>query len=73
MVDFCERRAVNVEDFVEHVASINAQNGAKITEEFESLVIDAPFTQHAAKLLHNKVKNRYKNVIPCEFSAVPFI
>ena len=70
VLDLSKRVAVKVEDFAEHVASIKAQNGAKIIEEFESLVIDAPFTQHAAKLLRNKTKNRYKNVIPCEFSAV---
>ena len=74
LVDLSENRvAIRVEDFTEHVASINAQNGAKIIEEFGSLVVDTPFTHHAAKLLCNKTKNRYKNVIPCEFSATPFM
>ena len=73
MVDLSgNRAAIKVEDFNEHHASLRAKNGAKAIEEFESLVINAPFTNHAAKLLRNKTKNRYKNVIPCEFSAIPF-
>ena len=68
LVDLSENRAaIKVEDFAEHYASLKEKNGAKIIEEFESLVVDAPFTNHAAKLLRNKTKNRYKNVIPCEF------
>ena len=58
---------VEVEDFAGHVTLLKEKGGAKIIKEFESLGIDAPFTQHAASLLRNKPKNRYKNVIPCKF------
>lgn len=67
MVERSEKEAIEMEDFPGHVALLKAQNGVKFVEEFESLVIDTPFTQHAASLLCNKVKNRYKNVIPCKF------
>ena len=54
---------MKVKDFAEHVASLDAESS---TKEFDSLVIDAPFTQHNAMLLCNKAKNRYENIIPCK-------
>ena len=37
--------ATKVENFCDHVASIKAENCAKLIEEFESLaIIDTPFT-----------------------------
>lgn len=67
MVERSGRKPIKMEDFTEHVASLNADNEAKMIEEFESLIVNAPFTQHAAKLLCNKSKNRYKNIAPCKF------
>ena len=61
------RKPIKIEDFTEHVASLNAENQAKLIEEFEILTINAPFTQHTARLLCNKTKNRYKNIAPCKF------
>lgn len=75
LLDNSDKLPVRLEDFCDHVASIKAQNGIKLIQEFESLVVDAPFTQHAAKLLRNKTKNRYKNVTPCKFIQLcpPFV
>ena len=56
--------AIKTEDFTEHVVLLKAEKETKLKEEFELLAVDAPFTQHAAKLLCNKSKNRYKNIIP---------
>lgn len=67
IVERSGRKPIKIEDFTEHVASLKAENEAKILEEFESLVINVTFTQHAARLLCNKSKNRYKNIAPCEF------
>ena len=60
-------KAVKVKDFAEQVALLNAESKAKLVEEFDSIATDAPFTQHAAKLLCNQAKNRYTNIIPCKF------
>ena len=67
MIERTGHKPVKVEDFTEHVASLKANNGAKMIPEFESLIINAPFTQHTARLLCNKLKNRYKNIAPCKF------
>ena len=67
LVVYSEKRAIKMENFCDLVASIKAQNCAKLIEEFESLaVINTPFTEHAAKLSCNKTKNKYKNITPCE-------
>ena len=67
VVEKPDHSVIKVEDFIEHVALLKAEKDAKLIEEFELLDVQAPFTQHAAKLLCNKSKNRYKNIIPCEF------
>ena len=67
VVERTGRKPIKIEDFTEHVASLKAENEAKMIEEFELLTINAPFTQHAARLLCNKSKNRYKNIAPCKF------
>ena len=56
-----------MEDFAEHVVLLKAEENSKITEEFKSVVVDVPYTHHAAQLSRNKAKNRYKNIIPCKF------
>lgn len=62
--------AIKVEDFTEHVALLKAEKDAKLADEFELVDLDVPFTQHAAKLLCNKSKNRYKNIIPCKIFSL---
>ena len=66
LLEKSDKLPIKVEGFCDHVASMKTQNGVSLVQEFESLVIDAPFTRHAAKLLRNKTKNRYKNVTPCK-------
>ena len=58
--------AIKVEDFAEHVVLLKAEENSKITEEFETIAVDVPFTHHAAQFSRNKPKNRYKNIIPCK-------
>ena len=70
LLDKSDKLPIKLEDFCDHIVSIKAQNGAKLIQEFESLVINAPFTNHAAKLLRNKTKNRYNNVIPCKLTQL---
>ena len=60
---------IKVEDFTEHVALLKAEKETNLTEEFELATVNIPFTQHAAELLCNKSKNRYKNIIPCKFCS----
>ena len=57
-------------DFIEHVALLKAEKETNLTEKFELAIVNIPFTQHAAKLLCNKSKNRYKNIIPCKFCSL---
>ena len=70
LLDKSDKLPIKMEDFCDHIVSIKAQNGAKLIQEFESLVINAPFTNHAAKLLRNKTKNRFENVIPCKLTQL---
>jgi len=64
MIENSWNDAIKEEDFTAYINSLSAEKCAK---EFESLTVDAPFTRHAAKLLCNKTKNRYRNVTPCKF------
>ena len=66
VVDTSEFSTIQVEDFAEYVILMKDEGNAVISEEFESIVVDAPFTQHAGKMICNKPKNRYKNILPCE-------
>lgn len=67
MAEHPGHKPIKIDDFTEHVASLKADDEARMIEEFESLTVNAPFTQHAAKLLRNKIKNRYKNIAACKF------
>jgi len=64
--DNSELSTIQVEDFAEHVVLMKDEGNAVIAEEFESIVVDAPFTQHAGNMICNKPKNRYKNILPCK-------
>ena len=66
VLDDSRHGAIKVEDFAEHVDLLKAEEDSKITEEFETITVDASFTHHAAQLSRNKPKNRYKNIIPCK-------
>ena len=57
---------VKVEDFPEHVALMQSDDSIRFEREYEKITVDIPFSQHAAKLYVNALKNRYKNIIPCE-------
>lgn len=57
---------VNVEDFPEHVAMMQSDDSIRFEREYESITVDIPFSNHAAKLYVNGTKNRYKNIIPRE-------
>ena len=57
---------VNVEDFPEHVALMQSDDSIRFEREYETIAVNLPFSQHAAKHYANGPKNRYKNIIPCE-------
>lgn len=66
VADNSELSTIQAEDFAEHVVLMKDEGNAIITEEFESISVDAPFTHHAGKIVCNKAKNRYKNILPCK-------
>ena len=57
---------VKVEDFPEHVALMQSDDSIRFEREYETIAVDGPFSQHAAKHYANASKNRYKNIIPRE-------
>lgn len=59
---------VKVEDFPEHVAMMQSDDSIRFEREYENITVDIPFSQHAAKLYVNALKNRYKNIIPRELA-----
>ena len=61
-----KHKPVKVEDFPEHIALMQSKKSIQFEEDYESVMIDVDFSQHAAKLHVNAAKNRYKNIIPCE-------
>lgn len=65
-VDTSEHHPVKVDDFPEHVALMQSKNGIRFKEEYNSITVNVPFSQHAAKLNVNIPKNRYKDITPCK-------
>ena len=66
---------VKVEDFPEHVTMMQSDDSIRFEREYEKITVDIPFSHHAAKLYVNGLKNRYKNIIPCElviYSTIMF-
>jgi len=61
-----ERKPIKVDDYPEHVALMRTKKNQQFEADYESMVIDIPFTQHNAKLHVNASKNRYKNIVPCK-------
>ena len=62
-----------MDDFPEHVALMESRNGTQFKQEYNSISVEVPFTQHAAKLKVNIPKNRYKDIIPCKLNNQLFI
>ena len=59
-------KCITVDDFPEHVAMMRSKKNEQFEADYESMVVDVPFSQHSAKLHVNASKNRYKNIVPCE-------
>jgi len=55
-----------VDKLAKHMASMKANNCVKLEEDFELASFDAPATQHAARLICNRSKNRFTNIMPCK-------
>ena len=55
-----------VDDFPEHVAMMRSKKNEQFEADYESMVVNIPFSQHTAKLHVNASKNRYKNIVPCK-------
>ena len=59
--------AVKVEDFIEHLAMLQANMNEQFQADYDLLASDTTeYTFHAARLAVNVNKNRYKNIIPCK-------
>jgi len=61
-----ERRPIKVDDYPEHVALMRSKKNQQFKADYESMVVDIPFTQHTANLHVNASKNRYKDIVPCK-------
>ena len=61
-----KRKPIKVDDFPEHVAMMRSKKNEQFEVDYESMVVNVPFTQHNAKLHVNASKNRYKNIVPCK-------
>ncbi|XP_065886416.1 uncharacterized protein [Dysidea avara] len=59
--------AQKVEDFLMLLTSMDS---AKLDAQYNSLIVDASFTQHAANIPVNVDKNKYKNILPYDHSRV---
>ena len=49
---------------------MQSNKNIQFEEDYESVMVDVATSQHAAKLHVNGSKNRYKNIIPCEYYYV---
>ena len=66
-VEVSKHLPIKVEDFPEHVALMQLDDSIRFEREYETISIEGPFSQHAAKVYANVTKNRYKNIIPRKF------
>ena len=66
--DSINHKVIKVEDFPEHVSLLKSGDKSNLTAEYETLKVNATFTQHAAKMSINIAKNRYKNIVACKNS-----
>ena len=61
-----DHKLIKKDDFAQHMALLRSDMEEGFKMEYESL--DMPeweFTQYNAKVIANKNKNRYINIIPC--------
>ena len=66
-IEISKHLPVKLEDFPEHVALMQSDDSIRFEREYETISIEGPFSQHAAKVYANATKNRYKNIIPRKF------
>ena len=62
-----------MEDFAEHLAVLQSNMNRQFRSDYESLKSEAEYTHHAARLGVNVMKNRYKNILPCELIRISFV
>ena len=61
------KNPIKVEDFIEHLAMLQANMNEQFQTDYDLLASDTTeYTFHAARLAVNVNKNRYKNIIPCK-------
>ena len=65
-VEMFQRKHIRVDDFPEHLAMMWSMKNEQFEADYESMVVNMPFSQHTAKLHVNAPKNRYKNIVPCK-------
>lgn len=70
------RSAVAVPDFAKHVAELHADGDIGFSKEYESLQNESIIEEYASEHsqhVDNKAKNRYLNIIACEYGHDVFI
>lgn len=60
------KKPIKVDRFAEHLAKFHANMNEQFGVDYESIVPQADYTYHAAKLEINMNKNRYKNILACK-------
>ena len=55
-----------MEDYPQHIALMQSKKSIQFEGDYDSVMVDEVFSQHAAKLYVNVSKNRYKNIVPRE-------
>ena len=65
-VEMSKQKSIKVDDFPEHVAMMRSKKNEQFEADYESMVVNIPFSQHTAKLHVNASKNRFKNIVPCK-------
>jgi len=61
------KEPIKLEDFSEHLAMLQSNMHEQFRIDYDSLVSEIEYTFHAARLDVNVNKNRYENILPCEF------
>lgn len=66
-----ERTAVAIQKFVQHVASLHADGDIGFSKEYEFIQSESgKFTAENSQYVENKAKNRYLNILACEYSTM---
>ena len=65
-----QKVAIPADIFLNHVANLHCEDNDGFSREFEKLTLarDKQFSSVAATLPNNRDKNRYNNVLPCEYN-----